>query len=79
MSWHDAKPRQSAAASKGEELRQGLCRLRDRIGDCRRTARSCHSAFVALSLEELADRLEAEAALMAAKLDLFARLEAPLS
>jgi len=76
---HDANHERQSAANRGCELLVRLRLLSDRIGECRRFARHCHSAVIALSLEELADRLEAEAALMAAKLDLFARIETPLS
>ena len=57
-------------------LRQHLLHLQGRVRDCRDLSRAAQSAFVALSLAELANRLEAEAALVAAKADLAARLEA---
>jgi hypothetical protein len=58
------------------ELREHLLSLHGRVRDCRSLARACQSTAVARSLEELADRLEAEAAIIAAKADLADRLEA---
>lgn len=63
-------------SGKRQEVNEYLLSLRGRARDCRHAARICHNSSVSLSLDELADRLEAEAVLMAAKADLFARLEA---
>jgi hypothetical protein len=57
-------------------LREHLLSLHGRVRDCRNLARACQSTAVARSLEELADRLEAEAAVIAAKADLADRIEA---
>jgi hypothetical protein len=64
------------ASPQHDEFRERLGELERRMRECRRAARACHSAFVALSLDELADRLAAEAALIAAAADLRARIEA---
>jgi hypothetical protein len=74
-------PRGNGAVSATEptnrhELREHLLSLHGRVRDCRSLARACQSAAVARSLEELAVRLEAEAAIIAAKADLADRLEA---
>lgn len=57
------------------ELGERLSHLRHRARDCRRVARECRSRYVALSLDELADRLDAEAAIMAAKTDRIVRTD----